>query len=127
MWILMENPLGFPPASQVGGRSFLLHFNGSRREWKASGQKFGFPARKENRPVETDALWKRWKNQRAKAIFPPFPQRLENSPQKALRVSPSSHRPTAAAITLRRTIFYPKNGEYPCLLLNFKCSKKCPV
>ncbi len=41
--------------------------------------------------VETDALWKPWKNQRTKAIFPPFPQRLENSPQKTLRVSHSSH------------------------------------
>jgi len=40
--------------------------------------------------VETDALWKLWKNQRAKAIF------------------------------------YPKNGEYPRLLLNLECPENCP-
>jgi hypothetical protein len=83
----MEPPLGFPSASEVGGRSFLLN---SRREGKTSGQRLGFPARKKNRPAETDALWKRWKNQRAKAIF------------------------------------YPKNGEYPRLLLNLECPEKCP-
>jgi hypothetical protein len=43
--------------------------------------------------VETAALWKPWKNQ--KAVFPPFPHRLENSPQKA-RVEFSTV-PTASA------------------------------
>jgi hypothetical protein len=43
--------------------------------------------------VETAALWKPWKNQ--KAVFQPFPHRLENSPQKA-RVEFSTV-PTASA------------------------------
>ena len=43
--------------------------------------------------VETAALWKPWKNQ--KAVFPPFRHRLENSPQKA-RVEFSTV-PTASA------------------------------
>jgi len=47
--------------------------------------------------VETDARWKPWKNPRT--IFPPFPPRLENSPQKALRVSPSSHSSAASSST----------------------------
>jgi hypothetical protein len=40
--------------------------------------------------METAALWKPWKNQ--KTVFPPFPQRLENPSQKALRVFHSFHR-----------------------------------
>jgi hypothetical protein len=43
--------------------------------------------------VETAALWKPWKNQ--KAVFPPFPHRLENSAQKA-RIEFSTV-PTASA------------------------------
>ena len=43
--------------------------------------------------METAALWEPWKNQ--KAVFPPFPHRLENSPQKA-RVEFSTV-PTASA------------------------------
>jgi len=54
--------------------------------------------------VEPAALWKPWKT--PKAVFPPFPHRLENSPQKA-RVEFSTV-PTASA-----TSFFSikENGE----------------
>lgn len=46
--------------------------------------------------VETAAPWKRWKTQ--KASFPPFPPRLENSPQKTR--SEFSTVPTASAANI---------------------------
>ena len=62
--------------------------------------------------VETAALCKPWKNQ--KAVFPPFAHRLENSPQKA-RVEFSTV-PTASAT---RFLLKKETGEkrrYPAVL-----------
>jgi hypothetical protein len=64
--------------------------------------------RKKKRPVEADARWKPWKNQRAQAIFPPFAPRLENSPQKSAPSFPPAPTGPAAAIGLKK--FELKNG-----------------
>src|ERR1700688_4120825 len=109
MWILMENPFGFPPASRVGGRSFLLRFNVSRREWKASGQKLGFPARKKT------GLWKLTRCGNAGKIKEPK------------RFSPRIHRPGADGHHLKKDDFLSKEWGVPGLLLDFKCPEKCPV
>ena len=61
----------------------------------ATSPPFAFPVKPKawppaaERPVETAAPWKAWKN--PKTIFPSFPPHLENSPSTALRVSHSFH------------------------------------
>jgi hypothetical protein len=72
----------------------------------------GFPARKKNRPVETGALWKRWKNQRAKAIFPVFPQPLGKlSAQSAPSFPQFPTGPTPSADHLKKEDFLSKDME----------------
>src|SRR5271157_5201378 len=80
-------PEGFPPEeTKKGGcyRSTDRAIIVARRSWReiSWGKTSGFPQRKKKEqkrkkggPVETDALWKPWKNRRAQEIFPPFPQR----------------------------------------------------
>src|SRR5436853_7279731 len=114
-WILMENPSGCPRLHKSAVERLCARVRISTKKEKRS--------KKERKK----GLWKLTRcgnagKSKSQSNFPPFPQRLENSPQKALRVShqfPQARRRRRS--TLRRAIFCPKNGEPPCLLLNFKC------
>jgi hypothetical protein len=52
--------------------------------------------------VETDALWKPWKNRRAQEIFPPFPQRWKTLRKKRSEFPTVPTGPTTVAIHLQK-------------------------
>jgi hypothetical protein len=72
-----------PSRDPKGVRASNLQATGDDSKKEAARLSLGLEA------VETAALGQGWKN--SKAIFPPLPQHLENSPPTALRVSHSFH------------------------------------